>query len=333
MKILVLGAGSIGRRHIANALSHAQGGIFDENIQLSAQAAHESGASSFNRLEEALNWAPDGVIIATPHHTHIALACRAVDAGAHVLIEKPISNSTEGVENFLQHAEKNKKSIHVVCNMRFHPAIKTLHENLDRIGDIYCARSQYGNYLPNMRPGADYRTLYCAQKKQGGGVILDAIHEIDYLSNFFGPVESVLCDADKCSDLEIDVEDYATIIMKHKNNIRSEIHLDYLQKFKRRGCEIVGSKGTLVWNSEGKAPEQCTVKIYRADTAVWETLLQDHALDASCMYVELMEHFIAVLKDPNKPSFLLNGREALMGLKTALAVHESAGTGRRVDIG
>ena len=76
----------------------------------------------------------------------------------------------------------------VVCNMRFHPAVAALRHALPMIGKPLFAQAHYGNYLPDMRPGADYRTLYCASAAAGGGVILDAIHEIDYLIWLFGAV-------------------------------------------------------------------------------------------------------------------------------------------------
>src|SRR5436309_2376616 len=98
-----------------------------------------------------------------------------------------------------------------------------------------------------MRPGAEYRSLYCSRAEAGGGVILDAIHEIDYLAWLFGPVERVSAEAGRIGDLDIDVEDYASLALMHRGGVRSEIHLDYLQRWKRRGCEVVGSEGTLIW--------------------------------------------------------------------------------------
>ena len=264
MRVLIVGGGSIGARHTENAakLSDAVA-ILDTDFKKSnALASRLQNVIAIKDIHAAINWCPTHVIVATPHNTHINIAQKFLNIAQHILIEKPISNTLQGVDKFLDTAHSQNTSIHVVCNMRFHPAIKTLHSNLHKIGTIFFSRSQYGNYLPNMRPQSVYKALYCAHKAQGGGVILDAIHEIDYLTHMFGPVSRVHCEASKLSELDIDVEDYASLVLKHENNIRSEVHLDYLQQYKSRGCEIVGYEGTLIWNSEGKNPEKCTVQIF-----------------------------------------------------------------------
>ena len=117
MKVLIIGCGSIGRRHAANAGSLCQVGIFDTNIELSSQLSAELGVPSFSSLEGALLWKPDGVVIATPNHTHLGIAAASVRAGCHVMIEKPISNSLVGVTDLLEHAESMSRQVFVVCNM------------------------------------------------------------------------------------------------------------------------------------------------------------------------------------------------------------------------
>src|SRR5262249_45644805 len=146
----------------------------------------------------------EAVVIATPHTTHLSIAKNALAAGADVLIEKPLAANLEGIGALLAEAERGGRRIRVVCNMRFHSAVAALRRALPRIGKPLFARAQYGNYLPDMRPGADYRTLYCARVETGGGVILDAIHEIDYLAWLFGPVEQVGATAGRIGSLDID---------------------------------------------------------------------------------------------------------------------------------
>jgi predicted dehydrogenase len=205
--------------------------------------------------------------------------------------------------------------------MRFHPAVAALRSALPRIGRPLFAQAHYGNYLPDMRPGADYRTLYCARAASGGGVILDAIHEIDYLTWLFGPVERVSAEAGKLSDLDIDVEDYAAITLIHTSGVRSEVHLDYLQRSKRRGCVIAGSEGTLIWTSEGKSPEHCLVRFRAAGSDRWDTILEQPELDTAQPYVELMRRFL----DPAAgDGDLLDGRGAAERLSVALAARQSA---------
>ena len=172
MKILVIGCGSIGRRHAANAAAIADAAVMDLDRTLAVACARETGCPGFSDLDQALAWKPDGVVVATPHDSHLEVARKAIDTGLDVLVEKPLSNDLNGVLEFLDHADALGRRIFVVCNMRFHPAIMALRENMPRIGRPLFSRAHYGNYLPNMRPGADYRELYCASRKRGGGVVL-----------------------------------------------------------------------------------------------------------------------------------------------------------------
>src|SRR5262245_25798993 len=108
MKLLVVGCGSIGQRHAQHASGLAETAVFDtESSRIPA------GMKSFASLEEALAWGPDAVIIATPHYSHIEVAKKAVEAGAHVLIEKPISNTDKGVDAFLKLAAKKGNKVFV----------------------------------------------------------------------------------------------------------------------------------------------------------------------------------------------------------------------------
>lgn len=321
--VLVIGCGSIGARHAANAAQIATVTVADAIPGRARSAARSIGVASCGSVDEGLAANPSAVVIATPHTTHLPLARAALASGADVLIEKPLAASLDGVGDFVEQVEGSGRRVRVVCNMRFHPAVQALRRALPRVGRPLFARAHYGSYLPDMRPGADYRDLYCARADAGGGVILDAIHEIDYLAWLFGPVEHVSADAARLGDLEIDVEDYAALTVQHRSGVRSEIHLDYLQRSKRRGCEIVGSEGTLVWTSEGRDPEHCTVRFRPPANAPWETFVEERAVDPNAPYVSLMQRFLGRTKSDDD---LLGVREAAEDLAVALAAKRSAAT-------
>jgi predicted dehydrogenase len=326
-RVLVVGCGSIGRRHAANAARLASVTVVDAVPERAVETAQSLGVAAHSTFAEALTSKPDAVVVATPHHTHLPIARAALGAGADVLIEKPLAASLDGIDDFLSQAERLGRRVRVVCNMRFHPAVVALREALPRVGRPLFARAQYGNYLPDMRLGADYRTLYCARADAGGGVILDAIHEIDYLVWLFGPVERVSAEAGRIGDLDIDVEDYAALALAHRSGVRSEIHLDYLQRSKRRGCEIVGTEGTLVWTSEGKAPEECQVRFRPPGNRDWEVILSEPDLDVDAPYTELMNRFLG---GDARDRDLLDGRGAAEDLAIALAARQAAARGSAV---
>ncbi len=134
-----------------------------------------------------------------------------------------------------------------------------------RLGKLLFARVHCGSYLPDWRPGTDYRQNYAAREETGGGCILDCIHEIDLARWYLGEVEEVSCTAGHLSALEIDTEDVAILVCRHSNGAISEIHLDYVQRTYERGCQIVGEKGTIFWDFTNKQ-----VRWYDATRGQWE---------------------------------------------------------------
>lgn len=322
MKILIIGFGSIGQRHADNAARYASVGVYDEVHAAQIRAREDERFQTFHDLSSAWAWQPDGVIIATPQHTHIVLAELALAHTRHILIEKPIADRVDGVVELLNRAMKQGVFIYMVCNMRFHSAINSLKENLSRIGNPWFARAHYGHFLPLMRPTVNYASLYAANKNQGGGVILDAIHEVDYLQWFFGSCLSVTATKTRLSELEIDVEDYACLLLQHQSGVRSEIHLDYLQSYKRRGCEIVGDQGQLIWQSEGKMPEQCCVRFFSNQTRQWEVLYDNADEATNKPYDRLMKEFVAAML--GQVHELASGTKGLAALNTCLAAHAAS---------
>lgn len=320
MKILVVGGGSIGHRHAKNARKFSETSIVDINKKTAKNCARKLKIKAFESLSDGLAWNPDGVIVATPTYKHMEIAEKAIDAGADVLIEKPISNTTMGLKVILQRAKKRRRKIYVVCNMRFHPAVSILQNSLYLIGQPFYARAHVGSYLPNMRPSVDYRKLYCSNRNQGGGVLFDSIHELDYLMCFFGDVTGITCIKSKLSKLKIDVEDYACLCLQHEKSIISEIQMDYLRPFKRRGCEIVGEEGILLWESEGKNPEIINVRFYSKKNKAWKTLLYEDNFDTNSPYKKMIEHFTNALAGKKVP--LLKGRMAATELEIMLKAHE-----------
>jgi predicted dehydrogenase len=172
MKILVVGCGSIGRRHANNAAKLAETAVFDIDPHIAEVCVRDTGIRTFSNLQTALEWSPNGVVIATPTNLHIPTAHASVEVGADVLIEKPLSHSLAGVDDFLELADNLHCRVFVVCNLRFHPAMYSLQQNLELIGRPLFVRAHYGNYLPEMRPNTDYRKLYSAKRDQGGGLCL-----------------------------------------------------------------------------------------------------------------------------------------------------------------
>jgi predicted dehydrogenase len=203
--------------------------------------------------------------------------------------------------------------------MRFHPGLREIKRLLaaSAVGRVIAARVEGGQYLPDWHPWEDYRRGYSARRELGGGVILDAIHEIDYLRWLFGPVADAVCLAGKLSQLEIDTEDTAAMLLRFENGIFGEVHLDYVQRAYRRTCQVIGEEGTIHWDfSAGQ------VRWYSARTRQWQLYENPAGWEVNQMYIDEMEHFLACLAGEAKSELVVS--EAAQVLRIALAAKQSA---------
>ena len=328
MNFLVVGAGSIGERHLRNLLSlgHSNVTVVDSRRERLAELAAKYGVETNPNYESALNSGSgiDAVLVCTPTEAHLAPAVKALEAGAHVFIEKPISNSLAGVDALIRVAAKRRRVVLVGCNMRFHALTQHVKKMLEReeIGRVLAARLQYGQYMPDWRPQYDYRTVYSA-KKAGGGIILDAIHELDYARWLFGEVESVSCVAKKVSDLEIEVDDLAEIALSLESGAVASVHLDALQRVYRRDCQIIGEDGSIFLDFSDKS-----VKAFHAGTKAWSEFRT--AEEPNEMFLRELKHFVACARGEAKP--VQDAREAKRVLEIALAAKKSSKSRKAVRL-
>ena len=323
MRILILGAGSIGERHLKNLKSlNAEVEICDLRKERLKEIGKKHNVKTYLRMEDALKNNFDAALICTPSNLHAKHAVECAKKGLNLFIEKPLSDKPDVDELARIIKEKNLTSF-VACNMRFNKGISFIKKQIDenRIGKITGARIEFGYYLPDWHPTEDYRKGYSANKSMGGGIIFDAIHEIDYAKWFFGKAEKVSCFSGKMSSLEIDTEDYAEILIQFENNVVAEVHLDYLQRAYRRTCQLIGEKGTILWDFNEKK-----VRIF-ADKKWLDFEFKEEVND---MYVEEARHFLNCIKGKEKPlSDILSGKSVL---EIALSAKESSEKGKVVKL-
>lgn len=332
MKILLIGCGSIGARHarcLAN-MDEIDLLLYDSDSDRSRALQEELGRPVIVDLEDGLARLPDAALICTPTHLHIELATQALQAGAHLFIEKPISHTLDGIDELVADATASGRVILVGCNMRFHRPITAIKRWLDAgaIGSPLFGQFHYGNYLPNWRPQQHYRASYSAHAELGGGIILDAVHEIDYARWFLGEPEMVSAMSGRVSDLDIDTEDVAEISMHFASGAMASFHLDYLRPVRGRSSELVGDGGLIVWQARGKYPEQSLLELYSMSGELQEKL--SFATDLGEMYFDEMQHFLRCLKGEDSPA--LDGQEAKRVLEIALEAKHAALNGRAIRL-
>ena len=318
--VLLVGSGSIGQRHMRNlrTLGIQRLAACDPDPDRLAPVVAELGIQSFADFEQAIAATkPDLVFVCTPPIFHVPQALQAVRAGAHVFIEKPLSHALEGVDELITAAEARQRVVQVGYNLRFHLGLQKVKQLVEdgTIGQILWARVEVGQYLPDWRPWQDYRQSYTAHRALGGGIILDASHELDYTIWLLGRPTEVMCMAGKVSDLEVDVEDCATVLLRFASGAHADVHMDFVQRGYVRSCKLAGEQGTIIWNYPAHQ-----VQVYRAETDSWETMAYD--FDSNDMYVAEVRHFLDCVDQAVIP--LTDLKQAKVVLKVALAAKLAA---------
>ena len=265
LSVLVAGCGSIGKRHarVLNSL-----GVTDIRVcdpvpeQRQSLSAELPAVRMYDSYEAGLCDRPDTVVICTPPGMHIPMACRAVEAGCHVLTEKPLSDTTAGIEALESLAESRSKKLMVALCFRYHDGLVRAKRYLDsgRIGRLVSIRALVGEHLPDIRP--DYRTLYIAAHNGA----FELMHEIDLALWYAGQtVRKVHCVYGTYSDIGIQAPDLVEILMDFQDRCVASVHLDFFQRPRRRQIELIGVGGVIT--VEFARWDRCTVSVYEAARA------------------------------------------------------------------
>ena len=252
---LFIGLGSIGSRHLKNLHTICA----ERGITLAADALRSSlnrplrpGVAEllraqFTALDDpAARGHYDLAFITNPTSLHAeALQSLRGRAGA-LFIEKPIFSADQAGLDPAALLDPGQKA-YVAAPMRWCGVMLALKKRLETGADgrPYCARVLCSSYLPDWRPGVDYRTVYSAHKAMGGGVTIDLIHEWDYLVDLFGAPERLYNLRGQYSELEIDSDDVSLYIAQYPGML-AEVHLDYFGRGYRRSIELFTPSGSLV---------------------------------------------------------------------------------------
>ncbi len=248
--IAFLGLGSIGKRHLLNvcALLDKRGDSYNVDLYRSSLkkdfhgniAARISGQYLYaGEIEDKKVY--DIVFVTNPTSMHYESILKFHTHAKSFFIEKPIFDSTDVDESIFELIKE--KLVYVACPLRYNPIILYVKEHIP-YKDAFAIRAISSSYLPDWRPGIDYRTCYSAHRKMGGGVGIDLIHEWDYLAYFFGMPTKCFNIQDKVSNLEVDSDDIAIYIAKMENKT-IELHLDYFGKKTLRSFELFMPEETI----------------------------------------------------------------------------------------
>jgi predicted dehydrogenase len=328
MKFLIAGLGSIGRRHFRNLVALGETDIVLYRTHKATLPDDElAGYPVETDLAEALTrHKPDGVIISNPTALHLDVAIPAAKAGCSLLLEKPVSNSMERVDELQSALERGGGRALVGFQFRFHPALQQVRKwvAVGEIGRVISAEVHFGEYLPAWHPWEDYRQGYAARADLGGGVIGTQSHSLDYLPWLVGQkVASVWAFKDKLSDLEVDVEDTVKIGVRFETGALGSFHLDFNQQPPEHTFKIVGTQGTIKWSlADGAA------RIFRVEKQDWDVYPLPAEFERNVMFFDEMRHFVGITR--GEAESLCPLEDGIRVMKFISAIHTSSNDARLV---
>ncbi len=243
MNVLIVGLGSIARKHI-HVLNELR-----QDVRIYALRSSRN-SMDLPQVHNLYDWAAllkinfHFAIIANPSSLHLEYIRRLNALNIPLMIEKPLVISMAQIIEF-QKLELRNDLIYVACNMRFHPLIEFIRGYLVQIPrKINEVNAYFGSYLPAWRPDSDYRKVYSARKELGGGVHLDLIHEPDYVVYLFGMPIASRNSKMKVSELAINSFDTSNTLLQYQD-FHAQVVVNYFRKDPRRICEIIRDEDTL----------------------------------------------------------------------------------------
>ncbi|RJR07496.1 gfo/Idh/MocA family oxidoreductase [Candidatus Parcubacteria bacterium] len=343
-KILFIGLGGIGQRHLRNVSAQfgdntsmlayrvrnlRQTVTANLTIDENADFIEKYSVEVFTDLDQALTQSPDVAFICNPSSLHIPSCLAVARVGCDFFVEKPLSDSLDGIEELIYICQSKGLIGLVGYQLRFHPCYKLLKELIRQgtIGNLLSIRAEVGEYLPDWHKYEDYRQMYASKKDLGGGVVLSQIHELDYLYDLFGMPRKIFTLGGHLSNLEIDAEDVADVLMEMTFNgkpLPVSVHMDYIQKPPSRNCKVIGESGKITMDLTG-------LKVIVEKPGKEKEIHDFGGFERNELFVSEIDHFFRCVA--TRQQTVVTIRDGLNSLKIALAVKQSMETGQIISIG
>jgi predicted dehydrogenase len=321
----IVGAGRAGARR-AEVLARATGARLVAVADVDAGRAEVMARAFGSRVyaePEALFGARDvqAVIVATPHHWLAPVAKAALEAGKHVLCEKPLARTPEEAAALVAVAAQSKRALKTGFNHRYHPAIAEAHRlaREGRIGRLLVLRCRYGH---GGRTG--YEHEWRADRVSGGGELLDqGVHALDLFRWFAGEFTEMSAMVSSAY-WPIEVEDNAFCLLRTAEGVTASLHASWTQWKNLFSFEVFGESGYLEIEGLGGSygPERLVIGERRASGAPSEQQIEFLGEDTS--WAAEWAEFAAAIREERAPE--ASGWDGWQALRLAAAAYESART-------
>ncbi len=247
MKVLIIGLGSIGKKHV-EAIKTIQPNAEIVALRSNKEGENIEGVTNIFSMEEIKNLTLDFAIISNPTSEHKRTISQLLVYNIPLFIEKPLYSSLK-IEELIDSINRKGIFTYVACNLRFLESIRFVKEQLNSFNNkqlnevnVYC-----GSYLPNWRPNVDFKKTYSAIPELGGGVHIDLIHELDYIYWIWGSPRKVYKTFKNQSSLGITAFDYANYLLDYEGFCANVI-LNYYRREPKRSLELVFENETWIVN-------------------------------------------------------------------------------------
>ncbi len=327
--MLILGSGSVGRRHARNLHSlGCQISCMDPRVDRLEQTASEVPVKyQFSDLAAALRNPKEftGVAVCSPPKFHVEQCRKALDVGLPVLLEKPVSPDLASCRE-LHMRLRNGGILLLGYTYRWWEPVRRLKALLDAgtVGTPRYARFVMSAHLADWHPWENYHDFFMASRDLGGGALLDESHFIDLMIWFFGMPEKLFARVDKISDLEISTDDLVEISAVYGGRFRVAIHLDLFGRPHEKQIKVVGEKGTLQCFFD---PNEIRMGFDAEPT--WQT--ESYPMDRNDMFIGVAREFLNLLDGSSRSATCTIG-DGLKVLEVVEACRKSQESGHEIEL-
>ena len=324
--LAIVGLGSIGRRHL-RLISEIRPDIKIIVVRSghgSACDEEKMAVKITDSIGDAIKEGIQAAIISSPATLHLKQSLELAKNGIHLLIEKPISHTSDRVKELLKIVNENRITTMVGYVLRYDLGAIKFKNWLDNKvkGKILHARIECGSYLPDWRPDQDYRKTVSALSELGGGVLLELSHEIDYLYWFFGKPKDVQAQIRNSGTLDINVEDQVDLLMTSEQGYCISVQIDFNRRHVERKCKVLTTEGELIWDAVNK---NVTWKGVNKEQSKYE-----YNNERNSIYRKQLEVFFDCIENDNDP--IVTVKDGINVISLIDAVRNASEKGIKVSL-